>query len=105
MHRTSHSHHYAQQLLQQRTKKQVFRVKRLVGLPPQLELLAVFSQDRTTCQNNATTYTENMSTHSFTLNSAYLEVVPSNLASHAHVILTNHAVFLHFKTWTQLRML
>ena len=30
--------------------------QKLVGLLPQLELLAVFSQDTTTCQNNATTY-------------------------------------------------
>ena len=91
-------------------------VKNLVVLLPQCELPAVSlvaGQDTTTCQSSATTYahTESMSTHSFTqawahrhTDCAYissilpLRVAPNNLASHAHVILPSHIVFLHLNT-------
>ena len=63
-------------------------------------------------------HTESTSTHSSTqawtqancayiflyLNPSSITVVPNNLASHAHVILPSHIVFLHFKTLTQLRI-
>ena len=60
-------------------------------------------------------HTKNMSTHSFTRAWAHRHrqtmhtyiflplsfgVVQNNLASHAHVILSSHIVFLHFKTNT-----
>ena len=85
-------------------------------------LSSVASQDTTTCQNNATTYahTESKSTqfHSgrgtqtqidcayifLSLNVYSFQVVPNNLASHAHIVLTSQIVFLHFQTQTQLRM-
>ena len=38
------------------------------------------------------------------LNVYSFRVVPNNLASHAHIVLTSQIVFLHFQTQTQLRM-
>ena len=83
-------------------------------------LSSVSSQDKTTCQNNATTYahTESMTIHRFTQawahrhkrpvhtfsflwNTSSFGVAPNNLTIHAHVILTSHIAFLQFQTTTK----
>ena len=94
--------------------KQVFRVKKLVGLPPQLKLLAVvfhksghdnMSNNATTCKKyEHTQFHSGMDTQThcalifLLLNPSSFRVVPNNLASHAHDLLPSHIVFLHFKT-------
>ena len=81
-----------------------------MGLPPQLELLAVFirksghdnmSKQCNHIQKGAHTVslryghmnTDRLCTHFPYLNPSSFGVVPNNLASHAHVILTSHIVF------------
>ena len=90
--------------------KQVFRVKKLVGLPPQLKLLAVFirkpghdnmSQQcnhiqkvaHTVSLRHGHTNTDRLCIHFPYLNPSSFGVVPNNLAIHAHVILPSHIVF------------
>ena len=96
------------------------KLRKLVGRLPQLKLLAVFSHwsghDNMSEQCNHICPAASISTHSFTqawehthrqtvhiyiflsLNPFTFRVVLNNLASHSHVILPSHIVFLCFKT-------
>ena len=100
--------------------KEVFRVKKLMGLPPQLALLAVFS--RNLRHNNMSEQCNNIYAHTaststqfhlgmdmqtqtdcacifLSLNRSSFRIVSNNLASHAHVIPPSILiVFLRFKT-------